>query len=138
MKPKDVMKKALTALATHCATMAKAHQTSADDYEDGCSESVYHKAAAASHLATGEEMVSCCQECMKVSDADFAKAESLGLDWDSLIPTAVSGITPDVPANVRAVPRYGQRDFSAESRKTNVGTPIDAASLVQKITQIEE
>ena len=137
MRPKEVMKKFLTAQAAHHSEMSKVHQTSADDYEDGCSENVFHKAAATSHLKAGETCAECAKSCDKAEFAgDLNKMEEF--DFDSLVPTLVSSVAPTVPPGIRAVPRYGQRDFSAESRKTSVGTPIDAATLVQKITQVEE
>jgi hypothetical protein len=132
MRPKELMKKFLTASAAHHAEMAAAHQTSADDFEKGSSEHTFHSAAAKSHLTAGEESAACCQECMKADFGELSKAE--GFDWDALIPTRISAIAPEAPANVRAIPRAGAPNVP----RPNVGTPTDAASLVQKITQVEE
>ena len=61
----------------------------------------HHKAMAAHHAAHSEFHASMAEKCSKAIDAgDLEKA--------AVLPRGFSLVTPDVPANLRAVPRNGQ------------------------------
>lgn len=125
----QLAKKFLTSQATFHTAAAKAHHTSAADFEKDSSEHIHHSAMAAAHTQAGEDCVSCCNECMK-SDSffDLHKAE---MDFDALEPTQISAITPDAPARVAVRPVYRTGQTPIPTERAN--TPFDFS----KLTEIE-
>jgi hypothetical protein len=91
--------------AFHTA-MAKAHETSAEDFQKESSEHIHHTAAAAAHTAAAENCAECMAEYSKVAWSDFFKSER-----GSPEPSPISAVTPNAPG-VTAVPRAGQRPFT--------------------------
>jgi hypothetical protein len=130
---KQLAKKFLTSQATFHATAAKAHDTSAGDFEKDSSEHIHHSAMAAAHTQAGEDCVECCNECMKADSIfDLFKADTVE---DAIIPTQVSGVIPDAQlspsGNLRAVYRVGMNPIPAANR-------TDARFDFSKLTSIEE
>jgi hypothetical protein len=64
-----------------------------------------HSLLKAAMEACSEKM----EDCAKSEIADNLAKRNRD---DALVPTQVSGVVPDLPASVRAVPRYGQRPIS--------------------------
>ena len=89
-------------LAAHHVRMGKIHNAALKKaaMEDGDEE--FHKGAMAEHAAMAEHHLECC----KALDATH-KAMDGGDSW----PTGLSIITPEIPQNIRAVPRAGQREI---------------------------
>jgi|HubBroStandDraft_3_1064219.scaffolds.fasta_scaffold576415_2 hypothetical protein len=124
-------KKFLTSQAEHHTAMAKAHNTSAADFDEDSSEHIFHKAAAQSHLAAGEAAAECCQCCKADTFTDLFKSDLS--DGDELIPTKVSAIIPDAQPTPggRLVYRTGMHEVK---QPTHGNTPFN----FEKLTAIEE
>ncbi len=95
---KATLKKFFTSAATHHTAMAKLAATAMNGCEEDSDERTMHKSAMDSHISHAE----CCAECAKACD----KADSS--DFEKLIPSAVSRVTPTAPG-IRMVPRAGQQ-----------------------------
>ncbi|MGB0037064.1 MAG: hypothetical protein WBP79_16470 [Candidatus Acidiferrales bacterium] len=89
----------------HKKHLQKAAAMEEDDKEQGPTNehhNAFHREAMAAHQEAAERHAQMCQDCEKtVADQDLSK----------LVPTGVSGITPDNPM-YRAIPREGQRAIS--------------------------
>jgi hypothetical protein len=91
---KEHLRKVHETFAEHHRAMSKHHSAAMGKESD---QKEFHKAAAAAHDAAADAHESMCNECAKAIESDLNK----------LIPTAISGVTPDRP-RITAVPRYGQ------------------------------
>jgi hypothetical protein len=58
----------------------------------------------------GEFFAECMKACKAMGDDDLGKSFGMS-DRRGLMPDEVSGVVPDMPLNVRAVPRFGQREI---------------------------
>jgi hypothetical protein len=108
--------------AEHHIVMAKIHGAAvkkAAAMEDGDAET-FHKAAMAEHAQMAEHHLSCC----KTLDATSKAMGMDGGDW----PEGLSAIVPELPANIRAVPRAGQREI--ELGKLSDGVDPELAKAV--------
>ena len=74
------------------ASIARAHKTAMDSYEEDSPEHTFHKAAANAHVASGEREAEMAQACEKADSADDLSKRDGGF------PDGISTI---------AVPRYG-------------------------------
>jgi hypothetical protein len=98
----------------HHQTMQDAHTAAAEAAEEGPGRE-FHKIAAQSH-AQCAEAITACQKAVQ---------DELEKSADQIRP---SGISRVVPTNVKAVPRYGQREIAAP--------PVDA--MFSKLVEIED
>jgi hypothetical protein len=99
-------------VARHHSTMAKHHKELAANAEGDAADTHEaigdeHSAMAEHHASEGEFHLSCCKAL-----AAAQKTMGMGNDpADALVPDFVSAIAPEIPMNVRAIPRAGQREF---------------------------
>ena len=108
---REHLKEMHTAHADFHARAAKAHSNiakcfdkMADGDENFSKLAEAHQSLADAHVDAGEFDVSCCKTL------DMGKA--MGMDGgDGLVPDFISSITPEVPANIKAVPRYGSPEI---------------------------
>lgn len=107
------------------SAMASAHQAECEKSDMSEADSGFHATAAAAHAEMGEYHCS----CLKTVDDDLGKGFGIFRGSDEPMPTNVSVIAPDVPAHIRAIPRFGQR---------NIGEPTPQVDeQFRKITEVD-
>jgi hypothetical protein len=92
---REHLKDAHSAMAGFHRSMQKCHTDAMGKAEDP--HHAFHKAAAKNHQDAADAHDAMCNECAKAADGDLNK----------LVPTQISGVTPDNPTRVTAVPRFG-------------------------------
>lgn len=100
------------------ATYAEAHKAMMDECDDDSPESEFYKAGHAFHLEKAEHHADVAQEHADMADfcVECAKTlahtqKAMGMEGDRLVPDLISGLAPEMPQHVRAVPRHGQREL---------------------------
>ena len=108
-----------TQAGKHHAALAKCFgsMSKAGGIESSSDISDAHKGLSEQHISLAEFHLECCSDLM-------SKA-AIGMDRDDLIPDQVFGYLPEMPSNVRAVPRAGQREFGADK--------FEPGSVMEKI-----
>jgi hypothetical protein len=114
MSARAKAKELLAAMASHHLEMAKAHQAECDKADGMENASDFHKAGCASHTTMAEAIVK-CSKAMNDGELEKAFGSSRGSEMVPL-PEGLSTVAPDLPSNIRAVPRYGQREITSGNR----------------------
>ena len=103
------------AIAEHARKLLSMHKAAKSDMEglDELLESYIEQ-----HSAIGDEHAEMAAHCLESAKAVSAsrKAAGMGDDLDEIMPSPISRVTPDVPPNLRAIPRFG----APEIRKADV------------------
>jgi hypothetical protein len=99
------------AKAKHHGELAKLHDKLSQFHKgmDGEEDpATIHKNISAAHSAASEEHVAMGEECAKCAKGFSASGKAMGMDGDldDLMPSPISGVTPDAP---RAVLRPGMK-----------------------------
>jgi hypothetical protein len=112
----------LGAVADHHLTLCKAHADACD--REGA-DTEFHKTCMDSHATFAEK----CVDMAKALDDSLGKGFGIFRGSDEPMPTEISAVAPTVPANIRAIPRYGQRSIGETAE------PIDEA--FKKIVEVD-
>jgi hypothetical protein len=101
-------------MSAHFHKLAAMHKAAKSEMDEGGEAMDLFESAAGEHNAMADECVSMgefhtdCAKCLSDGAEPAAKAAmSDSARGAALVPDNVSGITPEAPANIRPVPRYG-------------------------------